>query len=253
LKKIEMELPLSVSFGGWNLAWRSSALQRVRKLGVLAERTVQICTALIAFAFFVSGVVYLYLGRWTVTHTDYWEQYDLNRTWLETALLKVNNHSVFFPSLLWQADLRFFRGDQLPLFIAGIALLFITASLLLAPAWRDRTIGLTAKLMSTLVVIVGTFWMGRATITTSGGFNCENSLAMVGAALAFLLPLRLGPTPRRWWPGTVLMVCAGFVASFSCAEGLAIWPTLLLLAWCLRLPRYFFWFLAVASLTVAIT
>ncbi len=75
----------------------------MHKFGVLAERAVQICAALAAFVFFVSGAVYLYLGRWTVTHRDYWEQYDLNRTWLETALLKVNNHSLFFPSFLWLA------------------------------------------------------------------------------------------------------------------------------------------------------
>jgi len=105
----------------------------MHKFAVLTERAVQICAALAALAFFTSGAVYLYLGRWTVTHYDYWWQYDLNRTWLETALLKVNNHSLFFPSLLWLADLRFFRGDQLPLFIAGAALLVITASLLLTP------------------------------------------------------------------------------------------------------------------------
>jgi hypothetical protein len=247
-----MGFPLSESVGTSNLAWRGAAFQRVRKFGGFAERALQICAALAAFAFLVSAAVYLYLGRWTVTHYDYWSQYDLNRTWLETALLKVNNHSLFFPSLLWQADLRFFRGDQFPLFIAGLALLILTTSLLLTLAWRDKTIGLTAKLMSTLVVIVGNFWMGRANITVSGGFNCENSLAMAGAALAFVLLLTMLDRPPRLLPGTVLVVCAGFVASFSCGSGLATWPTLLLLAWCLRLPRYFFWLLALASLTAAI-
>jgi hypothetical protein len=224
----------------------------MHKFGVLAERAIQICAALAAFAFFVSGAVYLCLGRWTVTHYDYWWQYDLNHTWLETALLKINNHSLFFPSSLWLADLRFFRGDQLPLFIAGVALLVITASLLLTPVWRDKTVDLTAKIMSTLVLIVGNFWMGRATITTSGGFNCENSLAMAGAALAFLLLPRMCGTSPRLLPATVVVVCAGFVASFSCAEGLATWPTLVLLAWCLRPPRYSLELLALAGLTAAI-
>src|SRR6266487_1265617 len=224
----------------------------MHKFAVLTERAVQICAALAALAFFTSGAVYLYLGRWTVTHYDYWWQYDLNRTWLETALLKVNNHSLFFPSLLWLADLRFFRGDQLPLFIAGAALLVITASLLLTPVWHDKTVGLTAKIMSTLVVIVGNFWMGRATITTSGGFNCENSLAMAAAALAFLLLPTMCARPTRSLPATMIVVCAGFVASFSCAEGLATWPTLVLLAWCLRPPRYSLELLALAGLTAAI-
>jgi hypothetical protein len=221
----------------------------MHKFAVLTERAAQICAALAALAFLTSGAVYLYLGRWTVTHYDYWWQYDLNRTWLETALLKVNNHSLFFPSFLWLADLRLFRGDQLPLFIAGVALLVITASLLLTPVWRDKTVGLTVKIMSTLVLIVGNFWMGRATITTSGGFNCENSLAMAGAALAFLLVPAMSATSPRFLLATVVVVCAGLVASFSCAEGLATWPTLLLLAWCLRPPKYSLGLLALAGVT----
>jgi hypothetical protein len=224
----------------------------MHKFGVLAERAVQICAALAAFVFFVSGAVYLYLGRWTVTHRDYWWQYDLNRTWLETALLKVNNHSLFFPSFLWLADIRFFRGDQLPLFIIGVALLIITASLLLTLIWRDKTVGLTAKIMSTLVVIVGNFWMGRSAITASGGFNCENSLAMAGATVAFFLLPTMCARSTRFLPATVIVLCAGFVASFSCASGLATWPTLLLLAWCLRLPRHCLGLLALAGLTAAI-
>jgi len=128
--------------------------------------------------------------------------------------------------------LRFFHGDVQMLFFVGLGLLFITVSLLLIPIWRDKTISLTAKTISTLVVVMGNFWMGRASITANGEFNCENSLAMNGAALAFLLIAKT----RCSWRTTAIVVCAGFVASFSFGAGLAIWPTLLLLAWCMRLP-----------------
>lgn len=103
----------------------------MQKLAAIAERAVQICATLAIFTFFVSGVAYMYLGRWKVTHTDYWAIYDicLNHTWLESALLKFNNHSLFFPSFLWLANLRFFHGDQQPLFFAGLTLLSITALL----------------------------------------------------------------------------------------------------------------------------
>jgi hypothetical protein len=176
----------------------------------------------------------------------------LTHSWFESALLKVDNHSLFFPTFLLQTDLHFFRGDQQPPFIAGLALLFITASLLLTPIWRDETIGLTAKIVATLVVTVGNFWMGRASITALGGFNCQNSLATGGAALAFLLLPKMCAGPRRLLARTLIVVCAGFIASFSFAAGLAIWPTMLLLAWCLRLPRYSVGLLAVAGLTAAV-
>src|SRR5207253_10365292 len=134
------------------------------------------------------------------------------------------------------------------LFLVGLGLLFITVSVLLIPIWRDKTIRLTGKTLSTLVVVTGNFWMGRASITANGEFNCENSLAMSGAALAFLLIAKT----RCSWTTTAIVVCAGFVASFSFGGGLAIWPTLLLLAWCLRLPRYSIALLGAAGLTAAI-
>src|SRR5438552_7303218 len=113
----------------------------MHKFAVLTERAVQICAALAALAFFTSGAVYLYLGRWTVTDYDYWWQYDLNRTWLETALLKVNNHSLFFRSLLWLDDFRVFRRIELPLFFAGAALLVIPEYRLLMQVWLNQTVG----------------------------------------------------------------------------------------------------------------
>src|SRR5436190_5585997 len=141
----------------------------MNKLSVIAHRTTQLCAICVGAVFLVSGVAYLCLGHWPVTHQDFWRIYDvcLNHTWLESALLKHNGHSLFFPSFIWLADLRFFHGDQQLLFFVGLALLFITASLLLISVWRDATVSLTAKTLSTLVVIVGNFWMARGSITSS--------------------------------------------------------------------------------------
>jgi hypothetical protein len=210
----------------------------MHKIALISDRTAQIYAALAAFIFFGSGLVYLWWGHWPVTHLDYWVQYEfaLNHTWLETALDKHADHLMFFPSFFWLADLRFFHGDQELLFTAGLVLLSLTVSLLLTPVWRDKTVGLTAKLIATLVIILGNFWMARAHITGSGGFNCICSLVTASAALAFLLLPRIGASIVRSLPATLIVVCAGFVASFSFGTGLAIWPTLLFLAWCLRLP-----------------
>src|SRR5438552_11958384 len=225
----------------------------MHKFALVAERATQICATVAAFAFLLSGIVYLYLGRWTVTHGDYFAIYDfcLNHTSLECALQTSNDHSLFFPSFLWLTDLRFFHGNQLPLFLAGLSLLLITVGLLLVPVWRDKTVGLTAKILSTLVVIVGNFWLARAFITASGGYNCENSLVMAGTALCFLLlPTMCAKSPRLF-PLTAIVVLAGFIASFSQSTGLPIWPTLLLLAWGLRLPKYSIALLAAAGLAAA--
>src|SRR6266545_6616993 len=98
----------------------------MHRFAVVAERAAQICAALAAFVFLISGVVYLSLGPWTVIRHDFWHFYDfgLNHTWLESAMLKDQHHSLFFPSFFWLTDLRFFHGDQQPLFFAGLVLLF---------------------------------------------------------------------------------------------------------------------------------
>jgi hypothetical protein len=226
----------------------------MHKFSLVAERAGQICAAFAALVFFVSGLVYLCCGHWPVTHFDYWGQYEfaLNHTWLESALDKHAEHLMFFPSLFWLADLRFFHGDQELLFIAGLALLFLTTALLLILVWCDKTVGLTAKIMATLIVIAGNFWMARSPITGSGGFNCICSLVTASAALAFLLLPKMDVNSVRSLSTTLIVVCAGFVASFSFGTGLAIWPTLLFLVWCLRLPWRSFVPLGVAAVAAII-
>ena len=202
-----------------------------------SERVAQTLLAVVASGFLLSALVYLYGGRWIVTFQDYWLIYDtcLEHSWLESALIKINNQSVFFPSFIWLADLRFAHGNQELLFFAGMVLLFGTASLLVIPFWRDRTISLTTKLEASLVVTVATFWMGRASITTSGGFNCICSMAVGGAVTAILClgNAQTGSTQSLRWYFAVIGFA--FLASFSFGTGLAVWPTLLVLGLSLRL------------------
>jgi hypothetical protein len=226
----------------------------MHKFALVAQRGAQICAALATLIFFLSGLVYLCLGHWPVTHLDYWLQYEfcLNHSWLESSLDKHAGHLMFFPSFFWLADLRFFHGDQELLFVAGLVLLFLTVALLLIPVWRDETVGLTAKIVATLGLIVGNFWMARSPIIASGGFNCICSLVMASAALAFVLVPRMGVSSARTLSVTMLVVCAGLVASFSFGTGLAIWPTLLFLAWCLQLRWQAFVALGIATVSAMV-
>jgi hypothetical protein len=84
-------------------------------------------------------------------------------------------------------------------------------------------------------LVVFSFWMGRASMTASGGFNCCYSLTLTGAALAFFT-LGLGTQPSS---RTVMILCGviagGFLASFSFGVGLATWVTAIAMAYALRL------------------
>ena len=142
---------------------------------------------------------------------------------------------MFFPTLLWSIDLAWFRANQQLLFVIGLVLLILSAIVLLVATWQDKTIGTTAKLVATLVVVVANFSMTRASITAIGPFNCICSLVVVGALVAFYtLALICGGT-GRYWTLMVLVVTSGLIASFSFGSGFAVWPTLLILGWSARL------------------
>jgi hypothetical protein len=224
------------------------------KFALLAERATQLIGALAAFGFFVSGIVYLWFGHWPVTHLDYWALYEtyLRHTWIESVLSKDAEHLILFPTLLCLADLRFFHGNQELLFVVGLVLLVTTAGLLLIPVWRDQTVGLTGKTLATLAIVVGNFWMARSPITSSGGFNCICSLLMASAALAFLSLPRMNSGLPGSSSASLIVLCAAFVSSFSFGVGLAIWPTLLFLAWCLRLPSRSLVLVGVAAITAIV-
>src|SRR5438093_10234022 len=113
-----------------------------------------------------------------MTHQDFWRIYDvcLNHTWLESALLKHNGHSMFFPSFIWLTDLRFFHGNQQLVFYVGLTLLLIATGLLLIPLWRDESVTFTAKIMFALVIIVGPLWIGDEDLLTSDGLNFNAAL-----------------------------------------------------------------------------
>jgi len=203
------------------------------KLQVISQ-TYAIASSLL---FLATGIIYLVLGRWPVTHQDFWRIYDtcLHQSWMASALLKYNGHSHFFPSQFWLADLKFFHGNQDFLFTAGLAFQLLGTTLLLFSIWRDRTITSVNRLWATTVLVVFSFWMGRASMTASGGFNCCYSLTLTGAALAFFT-LGLGTQPSS---RTVMILCGviagGFLASFSFGVGLATWVTAIAMAYALRL------------------
>ncbi|MGI8956686.1 MAG: hypothetical protein ACR2II_07210 [Chthoniobacterales bacterium] len=205
-------------------------------ISALAERTLRIAVFLVAAVYLITGVAYLCLDYWPYTETDFWQIYQVcfYYPWWQSALFKIHNHSLFFPSFFWLADLHFFHGSQLVLFVAGLCLQTICTVLLLLPLWRDSTLEPTARSLGIMTIVVASFWMGRAAITTSGGFNCITSLALLGAVSAFLLLPRMQLTSRSRWQTSSLVIGCGFVATFSFGSGAAVWPTLLFLGWSLR-------------------
>jgi len=212
-------------------------MARSGNFGDVVERIFQVTTGILALAFLASGILFLWNGHVTVTAFDMWHLYtvSLNQPFWQAALLKYGSHSMFFPTLLWSIDIAWFRSNQQLLFVIGLALLILSAIVLLVATWQDKTIGTTAKLVATLVVVVANFSMTRAHITAIGPFNCICSLVVVGALAAFYTLALICDGTRPYWTLMILVVTSGLIASFSFGSGFAVWPTLLILGWSARL------------------
>ncbi len=204
--------------------------------------------------FFVTGIAYLVLGRWPVTHQDFWRIYDtcLHRSWLYSTALKYNGHSHFFPAQLWLADLRWLSGNQDFLFAAGLLFQLIGTGVLVAVIWRDMSIARTTRVVATMVVIVSAFWMGRASMTATGGFNCCYSLVLSCAALSFYFLGSLARGARGHASLLAMIVICNTIASFSFGTGLTTWPASLFIGYCLRLRARILFVLALAAIIIAL-
>lgn len=218
----------------------------------LADRGVQVYSVTATLFFCLTGISYLLFGRSRLTYQDFWLVYDvaLNHSWLYSTFLKYNGHSHIFPSQFWLINLRLFHGNENIMFFAGLALQLASAVLLLVPILFDRTIDRTLKVTAILALSLGIFWMGRSNITGSGGFNCENSFVLLGAAAAFICLPQLA-TPEANARLLALAICGGLVATFSFGTGLALWPTLFLMGYCLRLRPSRLIALAIAGVAAA--
>jgi hypothetical protein len=226
----------------------------MNKVATFPERIAQACAILLTALYLVTGLAYLCLDHWSVTQQDFWRIYDicLNHSWMHTAVNKYNSHSLFFPSFVFLADLSFFHGNQAVVFYVSLAILVISTGLLLLPIWHDKALDLTTKTLAALTIIGVSFWMGRASITVSGGFDCIASFVMLGLAGSLLLLPKMESPLSQCWQRTALIVFAGYISSFSFATGLAIWPCLLFLGWCLRLSWRSLSVIAVAGVSAGL-
>jgi hypothetical protein len=179
----------------------------------------------------------LYFGSWPVTHIDLWFIYErfLTLPWTKMAFSRWNQHPAIFPFFLWLIDIDLFQGKQAALVWIGLLLMIGTVALLLVPVWRDKTVGFNERMIGTLVIVLGNFWMGRALITTSGVFNSVHYLTTLPVALAFLWLVKMGPDSAHFWRAAIIVLLSALVATFSYGTGVAVWPALLLLAWASRL------------------
>ncbi len=189
-------------------------------LAVLAAWLVASWTSLIVTVDrnYVPGPIWDY---WmTVFHLDRYFRLDITALWEQH-----NEHRVIFPELAFIADYRFFHGREILPIVLNVLLLAGTASLFARVLYTASRVPRNVAIAGGLLCGILMSWHGLSYLL-SAPFLVQWTMYATFTALAFhsLSRARLA-----------MAILFGAAATYSSANGLAIWPLLLLAAFWLRL------------------
>ncbi len=169
-----------------------------------------------------------------------WYQAYLDGTAPLTTLWRLHNeHNIFFPRLTFLADLSLLHGTNVSLLVWCLVIPAVTCALLIREARLAPGLG-----KGTVAFLAGVYVMLLFSFTQMENFVSPfqvQFVLVVGAPVAAFVCVadavdrRDHPRAALGWLG-LSSVC-GFVATFSMANGVLVWPLLLLAAWVGGLPR----------------
>src|SRR5271167_692238 len=189
---------------------------------------------------------------------DYWTWYLKPRPNLLIKLFALHNeHRIVVARLFFLADQMFFQGRAILIFVSIFIIQFFHAILLC------RLTSLAHPLRKALPIFVGsTAFVCLFSALQYANFTWSFQIQFVAVyfaasgALSSLMALaRLsGEEPpaseQRRWLWLIFTIFVGIVATYSMANGLLVWPILLLEAFWFGLPRHIKLTLLVASITM---
>src|SRR5579883_58367 len=169
-----------------------------------------------------------------IPFADYWrvvyhlpqiQRFDFRYLWQQH-----NEHRIVFPDLVFAFDVLVFRMRRvLPVVVS--CLCYVSSWLVLAcPILRDRKLAPADRVLIVLVASAAIGWKGSA-LSLGDPFLLQWSLMSLAALLSLLL---LGPQSNAYVAGAI---ACGVVATYSCGNGLLLWPVLWTAAALFRLNR----------------
>lgn len=169
---------------------------------------------------------------------DYWRVVEdlepLKALHLEVLWRQHNEHRMLFPKVIFQADMLLFHGQQIFTlaisFLCYVGILAVIAWCLLTDANLSPTICAGAVLLAGLLM----GWHGSAQVL-GVPFLLQWTLLQVMVFLALGLIAWFKQRPRPAY--LAASISCAVIASYSAANGLCLWPILLLAAWILSLER----------------
>ncbi len=194
------------------------------------------------------GIHPLFADQWRI-YTDYF-----NKSFPLNIFAIQNGHHPVIAGLFFLLDLKFFQGKQIFLLFVGTSLAVLTAIGLLWPTLKSHRISFFYKSAAIYIVVSGMFWLGNHRILVHANESVHAYLVTVFllAAIAALVRCkncRSKLTADLW---CVAACVFSQLAVFSFGAGIAVPPTLFILALLARLPVGQFVILAVNMVVTAL-
>ncbi len=188
-----------------------------------------------------SAIASAYIVISTYSPLPHWDEWALfahlatGKGWsLSWLWAQHNEHRIFVPKIFFLLDVQFFRGTQVFLLASIFATQFLQISLLSfslwslgdmrGPAWRTG-IGLIVYCILCPTQYENLVW----------GFQLQFVIPAAMATVSTLSLLLYYRRPRVWL--LALSIAAATLATWSLANGMLLWPLLLLAALLLRMRR----------------
>ncbi len=185
------------------------------------------------FAIYNFGLHSLFADQWRI-YTDYF-----NKPFPLNILAIQNGHHPVIAGLFFLLDIKFFRGHQTFLLSIGTLLAVITALGIIWPIIKSHRITFFYKSAVIYIVVSGMFWLGNYRILLHANESVHAYLvtAFLFAAISALTKCK-GCKKQQVASQWCMLACVlSQFAAFSFGSGVAVPPTLLVLAFLMRLSR----------------
>lgn len=179
--------------------------------------------------------------RYDVLLRDQWPIYGtyLTQPFWDSVWAPRNGHRIFFPGLLFRADLALFSGGTGCLVVLQYGMNLALTVILAREVWRGGPEPVRRVVAGFLFVL--NFWMGK-NLDLTLALGVVTHLTALGSVLGLMAVLnaadaaRAGRARAAWlWVGGAASSAA--VATLSYSNGFIVWPVLCVVGWLARLPR----------------
>ncbi len=159
-------------------------------------------------------------------HTRY-KAADLSVFWVQH-----NEHRIVFPELVFAADQLWFHGQIVFPLVVSFCVYFGIWLVIVYALSQDRAASFVPRWAAALLAAILLAWLGAA-YPLATPFLLVWTLNQVAAILAFSFLAKASVSSRPLW--VLALLASAIVSTFSSANGLVLWPALLLFAACLRI------------------